>query len=101
MRSRGVFWVLHLYRFLPPLGTIIFPELSGNLTLIMGCLHFTLIFAIVFTAVWVEFVSQSLEPACLLGTYSLRSDHQVLVPLVFSDPGLETPHQCQASVTLS
>lgn len=51
MRSRGVFWVLHLYRFLPPLGTIIFPELSGSLTLIIGCLHFTLIFTIVFTAV--------------------------------------------------
>lgn len=44
MRSKGVFWVLQLYRFLPPLGTIIFPELSGSLTLIVGCLHLTLIF---------------------------------------------------------
>lgn len=52
MRSRGV-----LYRFLPPLGTIIFPELSGSLMLIMGCVHLTLSFTIVFTAVWVKFVS--------------------------------------------
>lgn len=57
MRSRGVFWALQLFRFLPPLGTIIFTELSGSLTLIMGCLHFTLLFKIVFAAVWVKFAS--------------------------------------------
>lgn len=95
MRSRGVFWALQLYRFLPPLGTIIFTELSGSLTLRMGCLHLTLIFQTVFTAFRVKFVFHILPVVGVsLPARNLQSsDRLVLVPLVIPAPGPETPHQ--------